>query len=134
MKACKQTKRPPNVINGNPENERCFNKTVPGNSSYAEISREGRKTCIIGASLIKRIDMQEFNRYLEKGTAIKRSFPGATASRLKYYIEENIDRIIINVGTNNLSKKQSEEEIVDEIIKIVSKCHTYGLTKYMYPD
>ena len=33
MKACKQTKRQPNVINENPENERCFNKTVPGNSS-----------------------------------------------------------------------------------------------------
>ena len=78
--------------------------------------------------------MQEFNRYLEKGTAIKRSFPGATASRLKYYIEkvpneENIDRIIINLGTNNLSKKQSEEEILDEIIKIVSKCHTHGVNE-----
>ena len=124
MKACKQTKRPPNVINGNPEHERCFNKTVAGNSSYAEISREGRKTCIIsregrktciisregrktciisregrktciiGAPLIKRIDMQEFNRYLEKGTAIKKSFPGATASRVKYYIEEVLKILI----------------------------------------
>ena len=40
MKACKLTKRPPNVINEIPENERCFNKTVPGNSSSAEISRQ----------------------------------------------------------------------------------------------
>ena len=157
-----QIKRPPNVVKQKPENERYFKKTVPGICSYAEVSCQGRKTCIIGASLIKRIDRREFNQYfikridrrefnqyfikridrrefnqyLRTGTAIKRSYPGATASQLKYYIdevlnEENIDQIIINIGTNNLSKKQQpEEETVKEIIEIVTKCrHNYGINK-----
>ena len=61
-----QIKRPQNVVKQKPENERYFKKTVPGICSYAEVSCQGRKTCIIGASLIKRIDIREFNQYLRK--------------------------------------------------------------------
>ena len=43
--------------------------------------------------------------------------------------EENIDQIIINIGTNNLSKKQPEEETVKEILEIVTKCHNYGINQ-----
>ena len=44
--------------------------------------------------------------------------------------EENIDRIIINIGTNNLSyQNQTENEIMIEIIEIVKKCHQYGVNE-----
>ena len=130
-----QIKRPIVVTKENPENEQYFKKTVPGVTKYSNMVKEGKKTCIIGESLIKRIDMNEFNEWLDKGTAIKRCFPGATASQLNYYIEEvlnedDIEKIIINIGTNNLSKKhQTEEEIVMEILEIVKKCHAYGVSE-----
>ena len=60
------------------------------------------------------------------------SFPGAGMKQVKYYIEEilneeSIERIIINIGTNNLPyQNQTENEIMMEIIEIVKKCHHYG--------
>ena len=88
-------------------------------------------------TIVKAINMREFN------------FPGARTKQMMYYIEEqmmyyieeqmmyyieeqmmyyieeilneeNLDRIIINVGTNNLSyQNQTENEIMMEIIEIV---------------
>ena len=129
-------RRPQVVVKNNPEKENYFLRSVPGKANYSDITKEGKKTCVIGASMVNRIDMVEFNKFLEKGTAIKRSFSGATASKLNYYIEEvmneeNVDRIIINIGTNNLTKKkqQTEYETAMEIIDIVKKCHNYGICK-----
>ena len=128
-------RRPQVVVKSNPEKENYFLKTVPGRASYTNITKEGKKTCLIGASILKRIDLKEFNRWLENGTAIKRCFGGAVASQLYHYIdevlkEENVDRIIINIGTNNLTKKsQTENETVEEIMEIVKKCHNYGVNE-----
>ena len=41
-----------------------------------------------------------------------------------------MDRIVINIGTNNLTKKsQTENETVEEIFNIVKKCHKYGVNE-----
>ena len=128
-------KRPPIIVKENPENEGYFTKTVPGNSTYSDITKEGKNTCIIGDSIVKGINMREFNKYVEHSTAIKRNFPGARTKQLMYYIEdilneENLHRIIINVGTNNLSdQNQTENEIMMEIIEIAKKCHQYGINE-----
>ena len=126
-------RRPQVIVKQRPENEKYFKRVVPGNANYADIAKKGKKTCVIGASIVKRINMREFNDYLEKGVAIKRYFNGATASKLSYYIEEvlneeNLDRIIINIGANNISNgKQSAKEISKEIMDLVIKCHDYGV-------
>ena len=101
----------------------------------SHITKEGKNTCMIGDSIVKGINMREFNKYVEHSTAIKRSFPGARTKQLMYYIEdipneENLHRIIINVGTNNLSdQNQTENEIMMEIIEIAKKCHQYGINE-----
>ena len=128
-------RRPQVVVKNNPEKEKYYLKTVPGRGNYSDITKEGKKICLIGASILKRIDMKEFNRCLENGTAIKRCFPGAVASQLNYYVdevlnEEKVDKIVINIGTNNLTKKtQSENETVMEILEIVKKCHNHGINE-----
>ena len=57
---------------------------------------------------------------------MKRAHGGATASQLSYYVlaalkEDKPCTIIINAGTNNLTKKwwQTEEETATEIVEIV---------------
>lgn len=110
VRATPPPRRPNVVVKNNPEKENYFLRSVPGKANYSDITKEGKKTCVIGASIVKRIDIREFNKFLDKGTAIKRSFDGAVASQLNYYIEEilneeKVDRIIINIGTNNLTKK-----------------------------
>ena len=58
-----------------------------------------------------------------------------TLKILKYYVDEilndeNVDRIIINIGTNNLTKKkQTEYETAMELIEVVNKCHIYGINE-----
>ena len=79
--------------------------------------------------------MNAFNKELRSGTAIKRFFPGVTASQLKHYIqphlfEDNPDIVIIHVGSNNLSKKtQTAMETAQEIIEIVKKCQLNGVNE-----
>ena len=108
--------------------------TVPGNSTYADITRRGKKIYIIGASIVQRINMREFNKNLHEMYATKASYPGANVSRARYYMkkpleEENPDTVIINIGTNNFTKNrnQSEEDIANEIIKMVEECRIMGV-------
>ena len=83
------------------------------------------------------IDMVEFSELVNNGYAIKRSFPGATASQLKYYalptlFEEMSDTVILHVGTNNITKKnQTEDETVKEIIEIVQICRQWGVNEFL---
>ena len=55
--------------------------------------------------------MKEFNSKLKDKNAIKECYPGATASKTAHNIkptleEEQPDIVVINIGTNNLTKKK----------------------------
>ena len=39
--------------------------TIPGNSSYADRTRAGKKTLVIGESIIRDIDMGDFSYHLD---------------------------------------------------------------------
>ena len=143
----KQDKIKRNVVfvNANPENDTLNRNTsntvakriVPGNESYSNMTRHTEKLCIIGDSISKRIDMVKFNKEIDKGTTIKRCFPGAIASQFKSYIKPTIkddepDIVILSFGTNNLSKrnkKQTDMEIAGEIIDVVQKCRKLGVNE-----
>ena len=110
--------------------------TIPGNSSYANVTEKGKKTLIIGASIVRNIDIVEFNHHLERGNAIKRSYGGSTTADMHWHItptliEEKPDRVVLNIGTNNLTKKrhQTEEEICQDIFNIAEKCRSYGVNE-----
>ena len=96
-------------INNYPENNRLplpsnnpFRQTVPGNSNYADVSRNGEKICILRNSICRPINMIEFNRVLKEGNAIKRFYPGATLE------EGHPDTLIIMTGTNGITKKKNQ--------------------------
>ena len=133
-------KRPANIINKFAENDlliqhkkKVVERTYPGNSTYSDIIRQGEKICIIGDSICRPIDMVKFEECLDKGTSRKRYIRGATVSQLSLYAEavlkEDIpDKVILSMGTNNLTKKsQSEMETAKEIIDIVHKCYNNGV-------
>ena len=126
-------RRPHVVFNRHQDNDiplkNSISRTRPGNSTYRDILKNGEKVCIVGDSICRPIDMIKFEAGMNKGTSRKRYFRGATASQIGYYIEavlkEDIpDKIILSVGTNNLTKKnQTELETAKEIINIVEKCN-----------
>ena len=132
-------KRPEVVINKHCDKDILFrsenvvNKTRPGNSSYADINKRGKKICLLGSSIIQRIKMYDFNGQLHDGKAIKRSFSGCTAKRMKYYVtevleEERPDTIILQIGGNDLSNpNKTEKDILQEIINLVNMCRNGGV-------
>ena len=134
-------KRPSVVINHFPEkNHINLNKipTIPGNSNYAEILKHGKKVLITGDSIIRRIQYKEFNRVFQGGKAIIKPFPGATANEIDHYILPHLktilpDIVIVNAGSNNISRgrvlKQSNEEIVEELLKIGLTCRENGVNR-----
>ena len=94
--------------------------TVPGNSYYASIIKNGRKVLVVGDSYIKRIRRNDCNKELKNRKAIFRSFSGAST---KHYIllplvHNKADVAIIHAGTNNILTNANHEEIARNIIKI----------------
>ena len=95
-----------------------------------------RKIAIISASITKPINIVEFNRLVKNGDAIKRAYGGATASQLNFHAQaildaDKPDTVIINGGTNNLTKKRSQtvQETVMEIMDIVKSCRSGGVKR-----
>ena len=95
-----------------------------------------KKNCIFSDSITRRINMSRFNDELNfKGSAVKRFYPGYTASELNNKIDSHLiadkpDIVIVNVGTNNLTKSnQSDNDTLNEIVDIVKKCHQYGVNQ-----
>ena len=68
------------------------------------------KYVIISDSITKKVDMMELNNHINDGNAVKRAYPGATASQINSYVPAIIKKdlpntVIICAGTNNMSKK-----------------------------
>ena len=59
--------------------------TVPGNSDDRDISKDGRKICILSDSICNRIKIHEFNKYLKNKKAYKICFPGGDTKSIHHY-------------------------------------------------
>ena len=62
-------------------------KIAPGNSTYASMTKYGKKLCIIGDSHIKRVRRNVFNNLTENGKPYLKSFRGAKVQHLHHFIE-----------------------------------------------
>ena len=60
-------------------------ETVPGNSSYSNLTKSGNKICILSDSICKGINMRELNYYINKGYAYRKTFEGAKSHELAHY-------------------------------------------------
>ena len=97
--------------------------TVPGNSNYASITKNGRKILVVGDSHIKRIRRNDFNKELKNGKAFFRCFSESTSKQSNHYIipslaDDKPEAAIIHVGTNDVLNKLNHEDIARNIISI----------------
>ena len=114
-----------NKLNKKPRNKtEIYNKgnRVPGNSSYSEINKEGKKVLILPDSIC--------SQWINNGYAYRKHFPGSTAKDVAHYclpalIYDKSDTCIIHVGTNSLNK-ENPAEIGNDILRIVEICRSYG--------
>ena len=85
---------------------------LPGNSSYANTVKWGRKFYVVGDSHITSTQGDSFDADLNKGKAI-----------LSTLIDDQPDVVIFHVVTNDIiSSNLSYAEIVNEILKIAKSC------------
>ena len=132
-----KAKRQSNVfVNHFPENNIIRNKkTIPGNSNYSSVIKDGKSVCILSDSICKRIKVNEFNKYLKNKKAYKRCFDGADTKALHHYAIHSLkynkpDIVIINIGSNNM-RKDKPILIAEEIINIVMLCKRYGVNEIL---
>ena len=126
--------RPNIVVNQHPHNDNFIYQNpmhVPGNSSYAKMTNDGKKILILSDSICSHKQMKEFNTFVNNGYVYRKSFPGATPKELAHYciptlLEDKPDTCIINVGTNSL-RRDKPLDISNEILNIVGICHNYGV-------
>ena len=136
----KNHKRPSVIIEQSPEKSTAqpwkdtHQRAVPGNATYSNMSKSGRKTMLCGDSIVKRILGGTINRGLHKGKAFVRPYVGATCDEVHYHAKADlkktgdVDALILSMGQNNVSSfKRDEtgkaivetaEEIVDQMIKV----------------
>ena len=86
---------------------RNFETVIPGNGTYIEACKYGKKTFVFGTSMVKGIRVKEFNNNLTRCSSRIRSFPGATLKQLKHYViptlvDDTPDVVIIEGGCNDL--------------------------------
>ena len=89
---------------------------VPGNTDFNNAVKFGRKTYILGTSMIKGIRRKEFNSKLNKCSARFRPFIGATLKQMETYIKPILndytpDVLILHIDCNDIGNKQEHKKI-----------------------
>ena len=79
--------------------------TIPDNSNYASISKNGREILVVGDSHVKRIRRNDFNKGLRNGKAYFSSSSGTTRKQpdhyiIPYIVDDKPDVVTIHVGAN----------------------------------
>ena len=106
-------------------------RNVSGNQSYASTTKNGKKACIVGDSLIQRIKRSLFHNSINEGKAHLNSFSGVIINRLYHFItpvleEDRPDIVIIHVGSNDITHNTinniDAKGISKRIIDIGTKC------------
>ena len=105
-------------------------QVLPGNSSYADITRDGKRVAIISDSMCKHIKLDALNRSMENKRAYKKIFLGATPADINHYCVRTLetdhpDIAIIHAGTNSIGKNDPFQ-IAKDLVQCVETCKSRG--------
>ena len=101
--------------------------TIPDNSNYASISKNGREILVVGDSHVKRIRRNDFNKGLRNGKAYFSSSSGTTRKQpdhyiIPYIVDDKPDVVTIHVGANDILYNASYKislKISSRLVQIV---------------
>ena len=131
-------RRPAPVINQFPERDtlgvsKQSKSLIPGYTKYNEAVRFGRKTYVLGTSMVKDIRRNKFNLCLKKCNTRFRPFVGAAIKQMKTYIKPIIqddtpDAVILHLECNDISNKNMwANDIGEGIINIGGYCKEHNV-------
>ena len=135
-------RRPSPVISNYPERDLLNTKLqrsqanknrVPGNTTYNEAVKHGKKTYVMGTSMLKGIQRNDFNSNLNKCSARFRPFIGATLKQMETYVKPTLtddtpDVLILHIGCNDVGNRNlTDNDIAEWIVKIGKYCKESGV-------
>ena len=136
---------PQKTISRHPNRTDAWANAVPGNSTYSEIVKHGRKVVLFSDSICNRFNERDLNNKLHNSRVKKKAFPGATSVDLaQHYIHPHLnknntpDTVIIHAGANDiffLGGQEGEltrehiEEVCQNILTCGMACKQYGINK-----
>lgn len=129
--------RPNIVTNEFPENDNTVfsqQKLIHGNTSYANMTSQGRKILILSDSTLVHVNVRRFNMDVKHGKANRKYFPGATPTKMTHYalytLQKNKpDVVIIHTGTNSLPHGDNIEDIGYDILNLANVCRNHGVNE-----
>lgn len=115
-----------------------FKNVLPGSKLYASVVK---KIGIIGDCHVDRIKKNLFNHSIGNNAGHISCFSVANTKHLPHFIlptlhEDKLDAIVLHVGSNDLTSKDTTIDIniiVDGIIGIGKTCKDYGAMKLIVP-
>ena len=134
-------RRPPVVVNQNPENQSVFTKkrTLPGESLYSEAVKSkpnNQNIKIFSDSIAKGIRIRQLNQFAKSGNARIHSFLGANSKHLLHYLDVNLDNktdtAILHICVNDLLQDVSLDnfnKFMKNLEYIVQKCRSFGVKR-----
>ena len=135
-------RRPPVVVNQNPENQSVFTKkrTVPGESLYSEAVKSkpnNQNIKIFSDSIAKGIRIRQLNQFVKSGNARIHSFPGANSKQLLHYLDVNLDNktdtVILQIGVSDLLQDISlDNKFMKNLEYMVQKCRSFGVKRVFF--
>ena len=120
-------------------------RTVPGNSTYSNITRNGKRILVVGDSMLRWVKGRKLTDGITNGVAFVKAFTGSTAKELtKYHIQPflekgGVDTAVIHVGTNSIPKQkywiagepmeteEDAEEVAEGILELARECREKGI-------
>ena len=113
-----------------------YPKVKPGNQSYADMTKFGKRVVIIGDSHVKRINRINFKQAMVNGTPFFKSFPGAPVEHFDHHITPTLlynkpDTIVMHIGSNNVTNKTVDNldarDLAEKIVAIGKRCLEAGI-------
>ena len=113
------------------------NKTVvPGNTSYAKMTKSGKNISVIGDSIIAGIRRKEMNKHANGNISLK-YFKGSTTEDLnKYHIMPTLNKkltdiMVLHVGANDIMPRNGVVKlpcnVADSVVDLGKKCNENGV-------
>ena len=133
-KCTTESRRPRNVVNPRPENNKLkYRKPniVHDNASHSK----DKKILLLSDSMLGRIQLYKLNNDLNAGRAVRKYFPGASPNDIANFNKhilnkEKFDVVVIHAGTNSLPR-DNINDIAKEIYNIVKVCHDHGVKEVL---
>jgi len=110
--------------------------SIPGNSKYSDMTKQGRKVAVVGDSHVRRINRRKFNSKLKSGRAYFKNFDGVNTKKLAHHIiptlvDDRPDIVVIHGGCNDIYEGVNPLKVAHDVISIGKQCRYHHVNKVL---